>query len=109
MATKAAAKSTKAAPKKDVLGKVDFIDYLAKKSGLAKNKSEEIFDTFSEFVFDNLKKGKSIQFIGLFGLKVVTRAARKGRNPSTGKEIKIPATKVVRFAAGKKLKDGVNA
>jgi DNA-binding protein HU-beta len=108
MATKVVAKATKAAPKKDVLGKIDLIEYIAKKSGLPKNKSEEIFDNFSDFLFDNLKKGKSIQFIGLFGLKVVARAARKGRNPSTGAEIKIPATKVVRFAAGKKLKDTLN-
>jgi len=63
---------------------------------------------YLESIQDNLVNGNKIQLIGFGTFEVRDRAARKGRNPQTGKEITIPATKNPAFKSGKALKDSVN-
>ena len=65
-------------------------------------------DAFVEAVSSSLQKGEDVSLVGFGTFTVSERAARTGRNPQTGAEIKIPATKVPKFRAGKKLKDAVN-
>jgi DNA-binding protein HU-beta len=64
---------------------------------------------FIEVVSDELKKGEKIQLVGFGTFEVTKRAARTGKNPQTGKAIKIPACKAPKFKAGKALKEAVNS
>lgn len=91
------------------MNKSDLIDAIASKTGLTKVKSGEALDAFLEVVTDSLKKNDSVSLIGFGVFKSLERAARIGRNPKTGAEIKIAAKKSVSFVAGKSLKDSVNA
>ncbi len=68
----------------------------------------EAIDTILDTIVKEVKKGGSVQLIGFGTFTSSKRAARKGRNPQTGKEIKIPAAKVPRFKAGKAFKDALN-
>lgn len=87
--------------------KADLVDKVADKTGLTKKDSnaavEAVFDSIQEFLAENEK----VQLIGFGTFEVRERAARKGRNPQTGEEIQIPATKVPAFKAGKNLKEAV--
>ncbi len=91
------------------MNKSDLIDAMASKTGLTKVKSGEALDALLEAVTDSLKSGDSVSLIGFGVFKALERAARVGRNPKTGAEIKIAAKKSVSFVAGKSLKDSVNA
>jgi DNA-binding protein HU-beta len=91
------------------MNKSDLIDVISSKTGLTKVKSGEALDALLEAVTDSLKKGDSVSLIGFGVFKALERAARIGRNPKTGAEIKIEAKKSVSFVAGKSLKDSVNA
>jgi len=77
---------------------------VAKKVGVPKSKAEAAVDTVFTAIGDAQKKGDKAAFIGFGTFSVAKRKARTGRNPQTGKEIKIPAKKVVKFSAGKALK-----
>ena len=87
--------------------KADLVDKVADKTGLTKKDSnaavEAVFDSIQEFLAEEEK----VQLIGFGTFEVRERAARKGRNPQTGEEIQIPATKVPAFTAGKNLKEAV--
>ena len=87
--------------------KADLVDKDADKTGLTKKDSnaavEAVFDSIQEFLAEEEK----VQLIGFGTFEVRERAARKGRNPQTGEEIQIPATKVPAFKAGKNLKEAV--
>ena len=87
--------------------KQDLIAKVAEKTSLTKKDSAAAVDAVFGVVSDFLKKGEKVQLIGFGNFEVRKRAARKGRNPQTGKEIKIAATKVPAFKAGKALKDAV--
>jgi len=91
------------------MNKSDLIDAIASKTGLTKVQSGEALDAFLEVVTDSLKNNDSVSLIGFGVFKSLERAARIGRNPKTGAEIKIAAKKSVSFVAGKSLKDSVNA
>lgn len=91
------------------MNKSDLIDVIASKTGLTKVKSGEALDALLEAVTDSLKSGDSVSLIGFGVFKALERAARTGRNPKTGAEIKIEAKKSISFVAGKSLKDSVNA
>ena len=99
------------AKKKEVKNhtKAEFVDLVAKKSGLTKADSNKALDAVIESLTDVLKGGDAISFIGFGKFSVGDRAARIGRNPQTGKEIKIKASKTAKFTAGKALKDSVNS
>jgi len=87
--------------------KADLIDGVAEKSGLTKKDATAAVEGLFEVVTENLSREERVQVIGFGSFEVRDRAARKGRNPQTGEEIQIPATKVPAFKAGKGLKDAV--
>ena len=87
--------------------KADLIDGVASKSGLTKKDATSAVEALFDVVTETLADGERVQVIGFGSFEVRDRAARKGRNPQTGEEIEIPATKVPAFKAGKGLKDSV--
>lgn len=87
--------------------KADLIDGVASKSGLTKKDATAAVEGLLETVTETLAEGERVQLIGFGSFEVRDRAARKGRNPQTGEEIQIAATKVPAFKAGKGLKDAV--
>ena len=90
------------------MNKSDLIAAMAAKTGKTKKESEEALEAFVASVTESLKKGEKVQLVGFGSFEVRKRAARKGRNPQTKEEIKIPASKAPVFKAGKALKDLVN-
>lgn len=90
------------------MNKSELVTALAEKTGTSKKGAEESLNAFIEIVTEELKKGEKIQLVGFGSFEVRKRAARKGRNPQTKEEIKIPASKSPVFKAGKALKDVVN-
>ena len=70
---------------------------------------EKALKAFTDVGAEGMKKGDKIQLVGFGTFEVSERAARVGRNPQSGKEMKIPASKAPKFKAGKALKDMVNA
>ena len=88
--------------------KAELIAAIAAKTGETKKSAEETVNAFVSVVTDSLKKGDKVQLVGFGSFEVRKRAARKGRNPQTKEEIKIPASKAPVFKAGKALKDLVN-
>ncbi len=88
--------------------KADLVARIAKQSGLTKTDSEKGLNAFVETVKKTLKKGESVSLVGFGTFSVSRRKARKGRNPQTGKAIKIPSARVPKFKPGKGLKDAVN-
>lgn len=90
------------------MNKSELINAIAEKSGLTKKDSEKALNAFVEAVEESLIKGDKVQLIGFGTFEVRERSARKGRNPQTGEEIMIPATKVPAFKPGKAFKDSVN-
>jgi len=87
--------------------KSELVSAISEKSGLNKKQSEEAVKAFTQVVTDALSKGESVQLVGFGTFEVRERAAREGRNPQTKAVIKVPATKVPAFKAGKSLKDEV--
>lgn len=73
-----------------------------------KKEAQAAVDCMLSAVTKSLKKGKDVTLVGFGTFKVVKRKARKGRNPATGEEIKIKASKAPKFVAGKALKEAVN-
>lgn len=88
--------------------KADLVNAMAEKAGLSKVDAEKALKAFTETVTKALKKGDKVALVGFGTFSVGKRAARTGKNPQTGKAIKIPAAKVPKFKAGKALKDSVN-
>ena len=90
------------------MNKTELVAAIAEKTDLSKKDSEKVLKAFIETVTEELKKGDKIQLVGFGTFEVTKRAARTGRNPQTGKEMKIPAAKAPKFKPGKALKDIVN-
>ncbi len=82
------------------MNKQDLIDSMAKAAGVTKVQAQAALDAFMGSTQSALKKGDKVILVGFGTFSVTKRAARKGRNPQTGKEISIPAKKVVKFKAG---------
>lgn len=87
--------------------KTDLIDKIASGAGLTKTDAGKALDATLDSVKATLKKGQKVTLVGFGTFSVSKRKARKGRNPRTGAEINIPATKVPKFTSGKTLKDAV--
>ena len=87
--------------------KAELVDRVAKKTQLTKKDVSATVEALFETIQEALKAGEKVQVIGFGNFEVRERAARKGRNPQTGKEIKIKASKVPEFKAGKALKEAV--
>lgn len=90
------------------MNKTELVAAIAEKTQLTKKDSEVALKAFVEVVSEQLKKGEKIQLVGFGTFEVSERAARTGKNPQTGKAIKIPASKAPKFKAGKALKETVN-
>ena len=91
------------------MNKTELVAAIAEKTELSKKDAEQALKAFTDVVAEELKKGEKIQLVGFGTFEVAERPAREGRNPSTGKAMKIPASKSPKFKAGKALKDTVNA
>jgi len=89
------------------MNKAELIDSMASGAGLSKADAKKALDAFIESTTAALKTGDRVALVGFGSFSVSTRSARKGRNPQTGKEISIPAKKVVKFKAGADLSHGV--
>ncbi len=87
--------------------KADLIEKIASGAGLSKADAGRALDATIDAVKFALKKGQKVTLVGFGTFSVVKRKARKGRNPRTGADIKIPAAKIPKFSAGKTLKDAV--
>ena len=83
------------------MNKTDLINAVAEQADLTKKEAGSAVDAVFESIQNSLSKGEKVQLIGFGNFEVRERAARKGRNPQTGKEIEIPASKVPAFKAGK--------
>lgn len=87
------------------MNKTELIDAIAAGAELSKKDAKAALEATLEAISASLKKGDAVQLIGFGTFKVNERKARTGRNPKTGEEIKIAASKVPAFVAGKALKD----
>lgn len=86
------------------MNRAELVENLATKNALTKAAANAVLDTLIETIQVTVKKGDAVQLIGFGTLKAAKRAARKGKNPSTGGAIKIPATTLPKFVAGAKFK-----
>ncbi len=91
------------------MNKTELVAAMAEQAGVSKKDAEKTLKAFTDVVADTLKKGDKIQLVGFGTFEVAERAAREGRNPQTGKTMKIAASKAPKFKAGKALKDMLNA
>lgn len=89
------------------MNKTQLINVISKKSNLSKIQAKSTLEATLSTIIESLKKGESVQIVGFGTFKVNLRASRTGRNPQTGKEIQIPATKVPSFTSGKTLKNAI--
>lgn len=90
------------------MNKNELIDAVAAATDLPKASATRAVDAVLENIEAALKKGEQVILVGFGTFAVKDRAARSGRNPKTGEEIKIPASRVAGFKPGKKLKDALN-
>ena len=91
------------------MNKTELIAAVAEKAELSKKDAEKAVKAFTDVVSEELVNGGKIQLVGFGTFEVSERAAREGRNPQTGKTMKIEACKAPKFKAGKALKDAINA
>ncbi len=89
------------------MNKAELVANMAEKCELTKKDAEKALNAFVTTIEEALVKGEKVQLVGFGSFEVKERAARKGRNPQTGKEISIAASKVPVFKVGKSLKDVV--
>jgi DNA-binding protein HU-beta len=87
----------------------DFVQKITEAAGISKAAASQAVDALIETILDAAQAGDEVRVSGLGTFDVVTREARPGRNPQTGEPISIPASKALRFRAGKAAKDQLNA
>jgi DNA-binding protein HU-beta len=90
------------------MNKQDLISKIAQDTGITKSNAAAAVESFIEGITKSLKKGQPITFVGFGTFKTAQRKARTARNPQTGASIKVPKRRVVRFSAGKALKQSLN-
>ncbi len=90
------------------MNKSELVDSIAQSAGLTKEQAAKAVNAFTESVQGALQRGDDVVLVGFGTFSVKERKARTGRNPKTGEEIQIAASKVPSFKAGKGLKDSVN-
>ena len=90
------------------MNKEELVQEIAKKSKVSKKDANEVLSALIETVQKTVSKGKKVTLVGFGTFEPRKRSARNGRNPQTGKAIKIPAKTVPAFSAGKKFKEIVN-
>ena len=90
------------------MNKAELITAVAEKAGLSKKDTEAAVKALTDVITDELKNGEKVQLVGFGTFEVSERAERTGRNPQTGAEMTIAASKAPKFKAGKALKDALN-
>jgi DNA-binding protein HU-beta len=90
------------------MNKAELIEAMADAADISKAAAGRALDGMVEAITDAMKKGDTLSLVGFGTFSVKERAARDGRNPQTGETIKIKASKIPSFKAGKALKDAVN-
>lgn len=90
------------------MNKSELIDIVAAKADITKSTAGAALEAVLDGITDALKDGDSVTFVGFGTFSVSPRAARDGRNPRTGETIKIAASNLAKFKAGKALKDALN-
>jgi len=90
------------------MNKTELINQIAESADISKKAAGDALQGLMLAITDTLVKGDKLQLIGFGTFSVTKRSARNGRNPQTGKAIKIPAKKVVKFKVGSKLSEAVN-
>ena len=88
--------------------KAEFVSKVAKELEITKKAANAALDCTLSSIMESVRAGDAVTFIGFGSFRMVERAAREGRNPTTGKKLKIPAKKAVKFAAGKAFKESLN-
>ena len=91
------------------MNKDELITAIAAESKCTKVDSAKFLDAYINVVTSALKLNDDIRLVGFCNLSVIDKPARTGRNPRSGEAIAIPASKAVKFAAGKQLKDAINS
>ncbi len=89
------------------MNKTDLVARVASKANMTKKDVEKVLNTLFATIEEALRDGSKVQLVGFGTFEVRERQARKGRNPQTGEEIEIPATRIPAFRAGKALKDAI--
>lgn len=90
------------------MNKAELVSSVAEKAEITKKDAEKVVNAVFSSIEDALAKGDKVQLVGFGTFEVRERAARTGRNPKTGEEISIPATRVPSFKPGKSLRDSVS-
>ena len=90
------------------MNKAELVDAMASEAKITKADASRALQAFMVVTSKTLKKGERVALVGFGTFSVAKRSARNGRNPQTGKEIQIAASKAPGFKAGKALKDAVN-
>ncbi len=88
--------------------KEELVAFVSENADITKKSAGKAINAALEGITSALEKGNSISLIGFGSFKVVKRAAREGRNPSTGEKMQIPASKGIKFTPGAGLKERVN-
>ena len=89
-------------------GKADMVSTIAEQAGISKKEAQAAYDAFVSYISDTCQRGDRCAVPGLGSFSVSERKARTGRNPRTNQPINIPASKNVRFKAGKDLRSSLN-
>ena len=87
------------------MNKQELVDKVAKNTALSKKETQAVIDSITETVMETVKKGDKVTLVGFGTFSSVKREARNGRNPQTGKVMKIAARKAPKFSAGKSFKE----
>ena len=89
------------------MNKTDLVQAVAQRTGVTKKEVAQVVDTVFDVIQESLTQGDKVQLVGFGNFEIRERAARKGRNPQTGEEIEIAASRIPAFKAGKSLREGI--
>jgi len=89
------------------MNKAELVEEVAGKVGLTKKDANNVIDAITSAITDSLGRNEKVTSVGFGTFRVMERKARRGRNPQTGKELRIPAKKVPKFKPGKSLREAV--
>lgn len=90
------------------MNKGELVDEIAEKTGVTKKQADTILTALTKTIIETVSSGEKVILVGFGSFEARDRKARDGRNPQTGKKLKIPATRVPAFSAGKVFKEKVN-
>jgi len=88
--------------------KTELVAAISVKAGISKADAEKALNALQETIIEAVSRGEKVSLVGFGNFNQIKRSARKGRNPQTGEEINIPASKAPKFSPGKAFKEAVN-